>query len=66
MTHECLTEDRGEKFRRMRIAAIICPSTRISVIQPFLDMHPDIARDPNVRAAMREKKGRPPVAPPQA
>jgi len=41
------------------------PDASVPVVQRVLDRQWQLARDPQVRAAMREKKGRPPVAPQQ-
>jgi hypothetical protein len=42
------------------------PDASVQVVQAVLDRNWQLAKDPQVRAAMREKKGRPPISPQQA
>ena len=51
----------AQVYRQSLIDLIPSHDVRTSVVQRVLNRNHDLARDPQVRAAMREKKGRPPA-----
>lgn len=50
-------------YTQSNIDTLAHPDASVPVVQAVLDRNFQLAKDPQVRAAMRAKKGRPPIAP---